>query len=47
VAGDPDAVAVEAQDLGGELPRPTDRLGLEVVAEGEVAEHLEEAEVTG
>ena len=33
------------QHLGEELPRPRDRLGLEVVAEAEVAEHLEEREV--
>ena len=45
VDGDPDAVAVEAQPLGDELPRPRDGVGLEVVAEAEVAEHLEEAEV--
>jgi hypothetical protein len=37
--------AVEAEHLGVELPRPRDRLGLEVVAEAEVAEHLEEAHV--
>ena len=45
VAGDPDAVAVEAEHLGEELPRPRDGVGLEVVAEAEVAQHLEEAEV--
>ena len=43
VDGDPDAVAVEAEHLGDELPRPRDGVGLEVVAEAEVAEHLEEA----
>ena len=42
---DPQAVGVELQHLGVELPRPRDRLGLEVVAEAEVAEHLEEREV--
>ena len=45
VDGDPDAVAVEAEHLGDELPGPRDGLGLEVVAEAEVAEHLEEGEV--
>ena len=39
---DPDAVGVEAEHLGDELPRPRDGVGLEVVAEAEVAEHLEE-----
>ena len=43
---DPDAVAVEAEHLGDELPRPRDRFGLEVVTEAPVAEHLEEAEMT-
>ena len=43
--GDPEAVAVEAEHLGDELPRPRDGLGLEVVAEAAVAEHLEEGEV--
>ena len=38
-------VAVEAEHLGGELPGPRDGLGLEVVAEAPVAEHLEEHEV--
>src|SRR5206468_8911865 len=33
---------VDAQVLGEKLPRELDRVGLEVVAEGEVAEHLEE-----
>ena len=32
-------------DVGDELPRPRDRVLLEVVAEREVAEHLEEREV--
>ena len=39
------AIGVEPEHLGDELPRPTDRLGLEVVAEAEVAQHLEEREV--
>ncbi len=38
----PDPLGVELQDLGGVLPRPADGLSLEVVAEAEVAEHLEE-----
>ena len=47
VDGDPQAVGVDAEHLGDELPGPRDGLGLEVVAEAEVAEHLEEAEVPG
>jgi hypothetical protein len=39
---DHQAVRVEAIDAGQELPGPGDRVGLEVVAEREVAEHLEE-----
>ncbi len=35
------------QTFGQQLPRPVDRLGLEVVAEGPVAEHLEEGVVVG
>ena len=34
-----------AEDLGVQLPRPLDGVFLEVVAEAEVAEHLEEREV--
>jgi hypothetical protein len=45
VDGDPDAVAVEAPRLGDQLPAVRDRQLLEVVAEAEVAEHLEEDEV--
>ncbi len=45
VDGDPDAVAVEAPDIGDELPAQRDRQLLEVVAEAEVAHHLEEHEV--
>jgi hypothetical protein len=41
----PHAVAVEAQHLGEQLPRPADGLGLEVVVEAPVPQHLEEAEV--
>ena len=43
--GDVDASLVEAVLLRGELPRVLDCLLLEVVAEGEVAEHLEEGVV--
>src|SRR6185437_9243829 len=39
---DPQARRWQFQPLRDELPRKTDRLALEVVAEGEVAEHLEE-----
>ena len=39
----PDAVRVEPEDVDRVLVRPRARLGLEVVAEAEVAEHLEEA----
>ena len=50
--GDPDAVRVEAEEAvvlaaGDELPGEADGLGLEVVAEGEVALHLEEGAVPG
>ena len=47
VDGDPHAVGVEPERSGEQLPRPADGLGLEVVAEAPVAEHLEEAEVPG
>ena len=42
---DPDLLGVEAEDLGRELPAEADRVVLEVVADREVAEHLEEGEV--
>ena len=42
---DPQALGVDAELDGKELPRPLDGVGLEVVAEREVAEHLEEGEV--
>ena len=45
--GDPDPLRVHPEALGRELPAPGDRLGLEVVAEAPVAEHLEEGEVAG
>ena len=44
---DPDPLRVEAEALGGQLPRELGRLLLEVVADREVAEHLEEREVPG
>src|SRR5262249_51836638 len=48
VAGEdahPDPVEVEPELVEQELPREVDRAFLEVVAEREVAEHLEEGEV--
>ena len=45
VDGDPDAVAVEPPRLGDELPAVGDGELLEVLAEGEVAHHLEEHEM--
>ena len=45
VDGDVDLLGVELHHLGGELPGPLAHLLLEVLAEGEVAEHLEEAQV--
>ena len=45
VDGDPEPVGIEPEHLCDQLPRPGDGLGLEVVAEAEVAEHLEEGEV--
>ncbi len=47
VHGDPEAVAVEAEDLGEQLPGQRDGVGLEVVAEAEVPQHLEEGAVVG
>jgi hypothetical protein len=47
VDGDPQAVLVHLEDVAHELPSPGDGLLLEVTAEGEVAEHLEERMVTG
>ena len=44
--GDPQSVCRDRQISGQELPRPLDRLTLEVFAEGEVAEHLKERAVT-
>ena len=47
VDGDEQALGIEAEVLGDELPRQRDRPLLEVVAEGEVAEHLEEGVMPG
>ena len=43
--GRPELLGGEAQMLGHELPREVDRAVLEVVAEREVPEHLEERQV--
>ncbi len=45
VHGHPETVTVVAQDFGQELPGHGDGLGLEVVPEAEVAQHLEEGAV--
>src|SRR5918998_1483499 len=45
--GDPDPLGIEAEALQRELPGELDRALLEVVADREVAEHLEEGEVAG
>ena len=42
---DPEPLGGDAEVLGEELPGPLDGLFLEVVPEGEVAEHLEEGQV--
>ncbi len=47
VHGHPHPLGVDAQHLGRELPGQWDRPLLEVVAEAEVPEHLEERVVTG
>ena len=46
VDGDEQAVLVEREFLADQLPGEFNRLGLEIIAEGEVAEHLEEGVVT-
>ncbi len=46
VTRDPQDVGVEPEDLGDQTPRHGDGLGLEVITEAEVPEHLEEAEMT-
>ena len=45
--GDRELVPPDAEDVGEELVAPSDGLLLEVVAEGPVAQHLEEREVAG
>ena len=47
VDGDPDVVGVEAEALERQLPRVLGRALLEVLADREVAEHLEEGQVPG
>jgi hypothetical protein len=42
VDGDQQLVLVDAEILGEQLPGELDRVLLEIVAEGEIAEHLEE-----
>ena len=42
---DPQPLGVDPEDLGQQLPREGDGVGLEVVAEAEVPEHLEERAV--
>ncbi len=44
---DPDVLRAEAEAVQREVPGELDRPGLEVVAEGEVPEHLEERQVPG
>ena len=44
---EPLGVQAEPLLVGQELPRPVDRLALEIVAEAEVAQHLEEGVVVG
>ena len=46
VDGDPQPIAVETEHLGHEVPRPRNCIFLEVVAEAEVTEHLEEDEMS-
>ena len=45
VDGDPETIGGQPDDLGDELPRPGARVFLEVVAEREVAHHLEEGQM--
>src|ERR1700761_6271829 len=46
VNGDEQLVLLQPEILGDQIPSELDRAILEVVAEGKVAEHLEEGEVT-
>ena len=41
------AFLIEAHHLGQEFPGPVDRLSLKIIAEGEIAQHLEEGTVAG
>ena len=45
--GDPDLLGIEPEHLGGQLVAEPHGIALEVVAEREVAEHLEERQVAG
>ena len=45
VDGDPETIGGQPDDLGDELPRPGTGVFLEVIAEGEVAHHLEEGQM--
>jgi len=40
--GHPEAILRQSQHAGDELPRPTDGVFFEIVAETEIAQHLEE-----
>ena len=41
----PESFRVEAQSLGAELPAPGNGFTLEIIADAEVAQHLEKSEV--
>ena len=41
------SVRIQSDDLGQEFPRPVQCFSLEVISEGEVAQHLEECSVAG
>ena len=43
---DPQTVTIETEDFSDKLPRPRNSVGLEIIAETKVAEHLEEHEVS-
>src|SRR5688572_11098546 len=47
VDGRPQAVFRQLEALGQQLPAKPDRIALEVISEGEVAEHLEERVMAG
>ena len=47
IDGDQEALGVQAELLRDQLPRPVDRVFLEIVAEGEVPQHFEEGQVAG